>query len=155
MSRRDPINPTDPEAIALAKTLLNETRFGALAVTHPDTGRPYVARVALLWDRDALITLVSTLSTHTQALIANDECAVLVGEAGEKGDPLTHPRMTITATAMQADKVACKDDWLGAIPKAKLYYDFTDFMMFRLLPDQIDLNGGFGKAYRLAPCDLS
>jgi hypothetical protein len=56
--------------------------------------------------------------------------------------------------AAQVDKAAYKQTWLDTLPKARLYYGFTDFMMFRLDPLGIDLNGGFGKAYRLSPDDL-
>ena len=154
MATRDPINPTDDDARALAAQILSDTRYGALAVTLPETGLPYVARVAMLWHDGAIYSLISTLSTHTGALLKDPACAALVGEPGAKGDPLTHPRMTLTCTAEQADKPAMKDTWLAAIPKAQLYYDFTDFLMFRLQPAAIDLNGGFGKAYRLSPEDL-
>ncbi len=147
----DKINPTDDAARALVRQLLANMRHAALGVTHPETGAPYVARVGLIWDGTAALTLVSTLSTHTQALLANPACAALIGEPGAKGDPLTHPRLTLHARATQVDKPAHKDKWLAAVPKAKLYYDFADFMMFRLVPSGIDLNGGFGKAYRLGP----
>ncbi len=154
MTKRDPINPTDDDARALARDLLTKARFGALAVTLPN-GSPYVARVAMLWDGTALLTLISTLSTHTSALQATPACAALIGEPGDKGDPLTHPRMTLICSATQVDKAAQKDTWLTAIPKARLYYDFTDFLMFRLTPLEIHLNGGFGKAFRLGPGDLA
>lgn len=155
MATRDPINPTDDDARALASALLRGARHGALAVNHPETGAPYVARVACLWTQGALHMLISTLSTHTQALHANPDCAVLVGEPGDKGDPLTHPRMTISGHAVLADKALFRNDWLAALPKAQLYYNFTDFLMFRLDPQSIDLNGGFGKAYRLTSDDLA
>ncbi|SFS01479.1 pyridoxamine 5'-phosphate oxidase family protein [Yoonia litorea] len=154
MTRRDPINATNDEARALAQGILEQARFGALAVSHPETANPYVARVALIWTDRAIHTLISTLSTHTQGLLENPACAVLVGEPGDKGDPLTHPRMTVNAVAQEVDKTAMKNAWLTAIPKAQLYYDFTDFRLFRLKTVSVDLNGGFGKAYRLTPDDL-
>ena len=155
MAKRDPINPTDAVARALAQELLTKTRFGTLAVHHPASNTPYTARVALLWSDDVLLTLISTLSLHTKALEASPACAALVGEPDDKGDPLTHPRMTLLCIAEQADKAALKDIWLAAIPKAKLYYDFTDFLMYRLKPTEAHLNGGFGKAYHLSPEDLT
>ncbi len=153
VTKRDPVNPTDDAARALAAALLNDARFGALAVTLPDS-RPYLARVAMLWGDGALITLISTLSTHTKALHTNPVCAALIGEPGLKGDPLTHPRMTLICEAAEVDKKPLKDGWLAAIPKARLYYDFSDFLMFKLTPTEAHLNGGFGKAYRLMPNDL-
>ena len=153
MAQRDPINPTDDSARATARDILGRTRHGALAVTLPQ-GCPYLARVAMIWSGGGLLTLVSTLSTHTQALLAHADCAALVGEPGSKGDPLTHPRMTLLCAAAQTDKTAHKATWLSVVPKAKLYYDFADFLMFRLTPIEVHLNGGFGKAFRLTPDDL-
>lgn len=154
MAKRDPINPTDEDARKLAQKLLHQTRFGALAISHPATSAPYAARVAMLWAGDALLTLVSTLSLHTKALQTNPACAALIGEPEGKGDPLTHPRMTVVCQAELADKAVLKAHWLAAIPKAKLYYDFTDFQMYRLKPTEAHLNGGFGKTYHLSPDDL-
>ncbi|WP_400086306.1 pyridoxamine 5-phosphate oxidase [Yoonia sp. R78084] len=150
----DPINPTDDSARALAQNLLQNIRFAALAVTHPDSGVPYVARVAMLWHDGALLTLVSTLSLHTKALAKNSACAALIGEPGDKGDPLTHPRMTLMCTAQEVDKSAYKATWLAAIPKAQLYYDFSDFRMYALAVSEAHLNGGFGKAFTLSADDL-
>ena len=154
MSKRDPINPTDDDARAIAQRILQHTRYGALAVRHPETRAPYIARVAILWINGNMHTLISTLATHTQALLKDPSCAVLVGEPGDKGDPLTHPRMTVSALAAVTEKNALKDHWLAAIPKAQLYYGFSDFMMFKLAAQSIDLNAGFGKAYRLGRSDL-
>ena len=58
MATRDPINPTDDDARALAAQILADTRYGALAVTHPETGLPYVARVAMIWHSDAIYSLI-------------------------------------------------------------------------------------------------
>jgi putative heme iron utilization protein len=150
----DPINPTDDSARALAQNLLQNTRFAALAVTHPDSGAPYVARTAMLWHEGALLTLVSTLSLHTKALAKNPACAALIGEPGDKGDPLTHPRMTLMCTAREVDKSARRATWLAAIPKAQLYYGFSDFRMYALAVSEAHLNGGFGKAFTLGADDL-
>jgi len=152
VTKRDPINPTDDTARAMARDILSDTRFGALAVLHE--GTPYVARTAMLWTDGGLLTLISTLSTHTAGLQENPACSVLIGEPQDKGDPLTHPRMTLQCIATQTDKQASKETWLTAIPKAKLYYDFSDFLMYQLRPNGVHLNGGFGKAYRLNVDDL-
>ena len=47
-----------------------------------------------------------------------------------------------------------RDQWLATHPKAKLYVDFGDFGFVRLRPLSAFLNGGFGRAVRLAPDDL-
>lgn len=151
----NPIRDTDDEARALARGLIQAARFGALAVREPETGDPIVTRVALVPGPDgAPLTLISDLSSHTAALNAHPRCSVLIGEPGSKGDPLTHPRLTLIATAQNVDKSQHKAQYLAAYPKAALYYDFGDFRLMRLTPISGLLNGGFGKAFKLAPEDI-
>lgn len=153
--KTDPIRDTDAQARQLAQQLIQAARFGALAVRDPETGDPVVTRVALVPGPDgAPLTLISELSTHSTALAASPRCSVLIGEPEDKGDPLTHPRLTLVADAQLANKTALKPHYLDAYPKAKLYYDFGDFHLMRLAPVHGLLNGGFGKAYRLAAEDI-
>lgn len=153
-ARPDPIRPTDEEARALARGLVAGARFGALGVIDPEGGGPLVTRVAVGWDGAAALILVSDLSLHTRALAADPACSLLVGEPGPRGDPLTHPRLTLVARAEAADKAGLREMWLAAHPKAALYYDFVDFRMLRLVPRLAHLNGGFGRAFRLTAEDL-
>jgi putative heme iron utilization protein len=151
----DPIRPTDDEARALARSLIEGARHAALAVLDPEGGVPVVTRIALVPGPDhAPLSLISTLSTHTAALDANPACSLLIGEPGPKGDPLTHPRLTLQARAEAADKNALREHYLGLYPKARLYYDFGDFRLVRFAPLAGLLNGGFGKAFRLDATDL-
>ncbi|MCV2881761.1 HugZ family protein [Actibacterium sp. XHP0104] len=155
------IRPTDDQARALAQSLLAEARYCALAVTDPETGTPYVARVALGLAPDrAPVSLISDLAHHTRALRANANCALLVGEPGPKGDPLTHPRLTVQARASfvlreGAEHAALTTYYLQSHPKSQLYIGFTDFGFVRFTPIAAHLNGGFGKAFRLTPQDLA
>lgn len=120
-----------------------------------------VTRIAFATDPDGKpITLISDLSHHTAALRSDPTCSLLVGEPGEKGDPLTHPRLTIQATAEFVDRgseehVGLRGAYLSQHPKAKLYIDFADFGFVRFRPTGAYLNGGFGKAFVLTPLDLT
>ncbi|MEM1130211.1 MAG: pyridoxamine 5'-phosphate oxidase family protein [Pseudomonadota bacterium] len=160
MAQSEPINPTDDEARALAKTLLEDARHGVIGVQDFQTGAPHVARVGVARHPDGQpMTLVSELSHHTTALRVEPRCALLVGEPGEKGDPLNHPRMTLACRAVfiehgTPDYAILREVYLSTYPKAKLYIDFTDFSFAVLLVTSVELNGGFGKAYRLMPEDL-
>lgn len=150
----DPINPTDNDSRALACDLVRSTRFGAIGVVDATTGLPSVTRIALLWHEGGFLSLMSDLSSHSAALRKAPEASLLVGEPGPKGDPLTHPRMTLAVVAREVDKVAHRVFWLGQLPKSQLYFDFADFRMIRFEPLSIALNGGFGRAYQLSPQDL-
>lgn len=156
----DPIRPTDDQARALARDLLRAARFAALAVSDPDTGAPYVSRVALgLAPDGAPITLISGLALHTRALRADPACALLVGEPGPKGDPLSHPRLTVQASAQPVPRDSAAHTEMAAHylrdhPKAKLYLSLGDFGFVRFTPTRLFLNGGFGRAFHLTPADL-
>ena len=105
------------------------------------------------------MTLVSDLSHHTKALKEDPRCSVLIGQPGPKGDPLTHPRLTLQAQVRFLRKGddgydALRDHYLTQYPKAKLYIDFMDFSFARFAVTVGHLNGGFGKAYQLTPDEM-
>ena len=127
----DTFRATDDEARGLARKLIADARYGAIGLVID--GGPFVTRIALAPTRDA---------------------SLLVGEPG-KGDPLAHPRLTLQVRARFLEKTdVTKAAYLALQPKAQLYIDFADFHLVRLDPKEGWLNGGFGRAYRLAPEDL-
>ncbi|MBR9650623.1 HugZ family protein [Thalassovita aquimarina] len=156
----DLIRPTDDEARALARSLIDAARFGALGVTEAETGLPLVARVAVgTSPAGRPLSLVSDLAHHTRALQANPACSLLPGEPGQKGDPLIHPRLTLQATARflrhgQDGHEDLAAHYLQGHPKAKLYIGFADFSFVLFEVTRAYLNGGFGKAFTLTPSDL-
>lgn len=155
-----PIRPTDDAARHLGRTLIDGAVFGALAVLHPDTGLPHVTRIAVApGPCGQPVTLISELSLHTRALLADPRASLLLGEPGPRGDPLTHPRITLLVVAEflrngTPDHAAMRSHYLRHQPKAKLYVDFADFAFARLRVQGAALNGGFGKAFDLTPADL-
>ncbi|MEM1234034.1 MAG: pyridoxamine 5'-phosphate oxidase family protein [Pseudomonadota bacterium] len=153
MEKKDPFRPLDDEARALMVELLGADH-AALAVINPETGSPSVTRIGFVWLEGQAFTLISTLSGHTAALEANPACGVMVGSPGPKGDPLTHPRLSLEARAEVADKAAWRAHYLAARPKVKLYYDFSDFRLVRFEVQSGLLNGGFGKAFKVTAADL-
>lgn len=157
--RKDVIRETDADAIRLARTLVRSARYGALAVLDPDDGSPQASRVAVATDLDGTpLILVSALSGHTAGLLADGRCSLLLGEPG-KGDPLAHPRISLSCRAVRLERgseeqARAERRYLNRHPKAKLYVGFPDFAFFRLDPLKASLNGGFGKAYALTAAEL-
>lgn len=155
----NPIRPTDDQARALARDLIAQNRSAALGVITPE-GHPMVSRVAFgLSEQNQPLTLVSALANHTTALLSNPDCSVMVGEPGERGDPLTHPRLTLQARARiiahdTAQYSEMATHYLRDHPKAKLYIGFADFAFVLFDVTRGHLNGGFGKAFVLTPADL-
>lgn len=156
-NQKDPVQPADAGARQMARGLITAARFGALGVIDPVTGFPLVSRIALgATPEGGLCTLVSGLSAHSRALRADPRVSLLVGEPGPKGDPLTHPRLTLLATATPLPRTAALcDRWLRDHPKAKLYIDLPDFFFVGFSLHAGALNGGFGRAFHLAPADLT
>ena len=101
--------------------------------------------------------IISALAAHQQNLVNDARCSLLVGEPG-KGDPLAHPRMTLTGKAVTLTDGPIRDAFRARYrqrnPKSKLYEDLPDFTYWRFHPAKISLNAGFGKAYALSPSDL-
>lgn len=160
MKPSEPFRPVDDSARALARQLLADAHFAALATRRPETDLPSISRIALCTDHAGQpVSLISDLAEHTRALHANPACALLVGEPGEKGDPLIHPRLTLHCTAKpvtptDAGHQALRTRYLSLRPKAKLYADFADFHFMRFDICDGVLNGGFGKAWKMSSEDL-
>jgi heme iron utilization protein len=158
-NRPDPVQPANDEAVALVRQLMT-LGHAALAWVDPDTGTPGISRIAFHRDPEAgLLTLVSGLAPHFRALRDRPDCALMLGEVGDKGDPLTHPRLMIRARARfiapdDPARPAIRDRWLKRYPKATIYIDLADFAFVRLTPTSALLNGGFARAFHVQPEDL-
>lgn len=156
-TNRDPVQPADAAALEQARGLMQAARHAALAYTDPETRTPGISRIAFgLGPEGGPVTLISALAPHFAALRANPACAVLVGEPGPKGDPLTHPRLMLQTVArfVASDdpaRPALRAHWLHGHPKSTLYVDFADFAFVTLTVTAALLNGGFGRAYRIPP----
>lgn len=161
MSQPDRSLPADDTARTLARSLLREARHGALAFIDPASGAPGISRIALGLEASGVpVSLMSSLTQHEPALRARPEAALMVGEVGARGDPLTHPRLMLKVRAQfvapdDPSRPALRERWLKDHPKSTLYVDFADFHFVRLVPVSALLNGGFGRAHRLDAADLA
>ncbi len=152
-----PSTPPGYNALGEAKLLLRTIRSGSLATVSPD-GAPFASlvSVATLPDGSPLL-LLSTLAAHTQHLKADPRCALLLSRGG-KGDPLAHPRLTVTGTARRVTGeqplLLARSRFLRRQPKAALYVDFPDFGLFALDIEAAHLNGGFARAARFSGAEV-
>lgn len=153
---KPPLNPLDDTARALLAKMMDGLRFAALGVIAPETGGPHLSRIALQQGPDgAPLALLSGLATHTRALIANPRAGLLIEMARDKGDPMTHPRLSLSchAEAIPATP-ALRDRWLAAHPRAQVFIDLPDFRFWRMEVASGLLNAGFGKAYPITAADM-
>ena len=95
--------PADFDPKALAKSLLRATRAGTLGTLDRNTGHPFASLVNVATDVDGSpVILTSRLSTHTANLEHDGRASILLAETG-KGDPLAHPRLSVTRR-LRADR---------------------------------------------------
>ena len=141
------------DAAGLAKHLLRTIRSGALATLGPD-GVPFATLVTVATDPDGSpLLLTSRLSGHTANMEREPRVSILLAQTG-KGDPLAHPRLTVTGRAGRTGEPRVRARFLARHPKAELYADFADFSFWRLEITGGHLNGGFARAASLSAADL-
>lgn len=155
-----PAGQPDPgfDPIGEAKRLLRSIRAGALG-TLTGSGDPFSTLITIATEHDGSpLILVSQLSAHTRHLDGDGRCSLLLCETGP-GDPLTHPRLTLTGFAHKitepAARAAARARFLARNPQAELYVDFADFSFWRIAMDQAHLNGGFARAARFPAVRLT
>jgi heme iron utilization protein len=148
--------PPGYDGLAEARRLLRSIRAGSLATIDP-SGAPFASliNVATAFDGAPLL-LMSGLSAHTQYLLKDARASILLAETG-KGDPLAHPRLTVSGTARRLEgeeRTGARTRFLARHPKSALYADFGDFSFWRLEVDRAHLNGGFAKAASYTGAEL-
>jgi heme iron utilization protein len=144
---RDPRQPADFDPVTLGRQLLRATRIASLGSLDPQTGHPVVTLASVATDFDgAPVLLVSGLSHHTRNLAQDPRCSLLLSQGG-KGDPLAHPRMSVLGRAEVSADAHIRRRYLARHPKAALYVDFPDFVFYRIVPERVQINGGFARAF--------
>jgi heme iron utilization protein len=150
-----PTRPSEPpappyDAVGESKRLLRTIRAGCLA-TLDAAGRPFATLVNVATAPDGSpVLLMSTLAAHTRNLEARPQASILLPEAG-KGDPLAHPRLTVSGALARDNDPALRRRFLSRHPKSALYADFKDFSFWRMAVTGFHLNGGFARAADFAP----
>src|ERR1700688_2317261 len=93
-----PVDPDESRAAAAAvKRLMRLARTGALATLEATGGAPLTTLIGVASDFDgAPLFLMSMLSRHTRNLANDPRASLLLTGRPERGDPLNHPRVTLS-----------------------------------------------------------
>ncbi len=149
---------TPDETAFAARCLLRAARWGTLATlanAGPEVGQPFASLVTPAVAPDgAVLMLLSSLAAHTRHLLAEPRCALMVVGHPENLNPQTAPRLTVTGMAERQTDAALRAYWVQRHPYAALYADFTDFSVWRLLPETAHFVGGFAQAHVLTQARL-
>lgn len=136
------------------RELLRKGRSAALA-THHQSGHdkpwPLASLVTYATNFDGTpILLLSTLAEHTQALMENPACSLLIDQASMLENPQTGPRVTVCGTMRRCEDATerqrLQERFLAIHPGAELYAGFGDFAFWTLAVDQVHYVGGFARA---------
>jgi hypothetical protein len=155
-----PSSPVDPDesraaAVADVKRLMRLARTGALATLGAQGGAPLTTLIGVASDFDgAPLFLMSMLSRHTKNVANDPRASLLLSGRPERGDPLNHPRVTLSGRVERCAGPRAKARYLQRNPKAGLYAGFADFALYRLRIDDVHFNGGFGRAAPLTPAEV-
>ena len=137
-----------------ARCLLKQQRSATLA-TQMD-GQPFASLVTPAVAPDgAVLMLLSAIAVHSKHLAADPRCAVMVAGTPTDLNPLTAPRLTVAGVATRQEDRALRAYWLARHPYAQLYADFSDFVVWRLVPQEGFFVGGFARATSLTGAHLS
>jgi putative heme iron utilization protein len=134
------------EAIKVSRTLLHTSQTVALGTTDPTSGYPYTTVTNLAVEPDGTpLFFTANLTIHARNIEADNRISLTVAPFG-KGDVLTLPRLTVVGRAYRITEDAAlelaKSRYLSRYPKAKLYLALPDVIMYRMVIEGVQINGG-------------
>lgn len=140
--------------------LLRSQRWAALATMRNDV--PYASMVAFVAapDFSCLYLHLSRLASHTRNLLKNPRVTLVISEQDNgTGDPQTLARLSIQGRLEpfapdHAGYQEARALYIARLPASEGLFDFSDFMLLRLIPERLRYVGGFARAYDLSPQDL-
>ncbi len=141
------------QAARQARLLLRAARAASLGTLGAD-GLPSVTLVTPATAPDlSILMLLSSLSEHRRNLERDGVCGLMVTGAAATPNPQTAPRLSLGGRAALVAPEAAGPllrRWLAAHPYAEGYAAFTDFALWRFVPERAHFVGGFAQAHRLS-----
>ena len=116
-----------------------------------NSGWPYTSFVSVFFDNYVPYLLVSDLSEHTKNIKINPQLSLLITDTNSaKTNKMQAARVSLMGNAKPVDKELYRETFLNLHPKAKAYFDFNDFSMYKVDVECARLVAGFGEAYWLS-----
>ena len=150
----------DQQADEQLADLIRGQRWGCLATIADD--KPYASFVAYVPESDfsAFLIHVSRLAPHTQNLLANPQSVLAISAQDlGGGDPQTLKRVSIQGRVQEIRRDSheyprARSLYLQSLPTAAQLFTFSDFILFRLVPDQVRFVAGFARTWDITPEQL-
>lgn len=107
---------------------------------------PYVSLVLTATDHAGRpLLLLSDLALHTRALREDGRAALLFDGTAGLEDPLTGARATVLGRVEAVEDEALLARFVARHPSAGGYAGFSDFRLYRMIPERAHLVAGFGR----------
>lgn len=117
---------------------------------------PFGSLVPICREHNGLpLLLLSHLAQHTQNLISNPHCSLMLLEPGH-GDIQQLGRLTCLARAEELENVTenLSQRYFRYFPGTREYYENLNFRFYQLIPERFYFIGGFGSARWIDPSRL-
>lgn len=144
--------PQEEEGAALspgeeARRLIRQADTVSLGTLDRASGAPFVSLATVATDPSgAPLFMLSSLAWHTRNLTTDPRASVLVDATTHDGDALEGARLTLLGRIETvAEDEAVKRRFLARHPLSRRYAQFSDFSIFRLIPEFGHLVAGFGR----------
>lgn len=149
--------PWQGEYPRTARAVMRGCGQAALATGQRDMESwPHPSLVLVALDLDATpILLISALAEHTRNALEDTRAGLLFDGTAGLDDPLTGPRVAVLGRLERTDAPRHRARFLARHPGAALYAGFTDFAVWRLVPERAHLVAGFGRIRWIDGRDLT
>jgi hypothetical protein len=150
----------EPKRATLARTLVNERRFGVLCtVSKRMPGYPFGSVSAYYVDPHGRpVLLMSAMSVHTKNLQESPHASLLVFAAEAEEDPMSAARVNLmgeVAPVPEEELPEVRAAYLEQYPAAQEWVDFGDMSFYRLTIQDVYYIGGFGVAGWVSKSDFA
>lgn len=140
-----------------AKKLLMTIGKASLATLHPNQCRPYTSLVLFCPDDNLCpVMMLSDLADHVKNLNADGASSMMID--GTQGESLDGPRVSVEGQIAkitdETEIQSLKAMFIARHPEAAIYADFTDFNLYRMVPNRLHLIAGFGRIHWLDAKDV-
>ncbi len=150
----------DAENLRILTRLMRTQRVAGLGTLRE--GLPYVSMVAYAPAEDlgSLLIHVSRLAHHTQDLLQDSRCSVLITEKDDGSrDPQILARVTLSGNARPVEQddpgyEAARALYLRRFPEAEFLFQLGDFSLYRITVAGGRFIAGLGKTFTISRNDL-
>ena len=139
---------TQAELVTQARLLARSVDRGSLATVMRDDQWPYASLVmiATCYDGSPLL-LISELAEHTQNILKDQRCGLLIDGTAGLDTPLTGSRITLTGNLQKTERSGFLERYIRRHADAEIFAGFADFALYQMTVDRVHMVAGFGEIH--------